>query len=53
LKLLLDTRELLGWLGNSQSLRQTARRLIRELENTVFVSSVAIWGIWLAGAGRS
>lgn len=47
MRLLLDTHLLLWWLGNSPSLGKTARRLISDSENAVFVSSVTLWEIWL------
>ena len=47
MKLLLDTHLLLWWLGNSPSLSAKARELIGEPENTVFISAVSLWEIWL------
>jgi PIN domain nuclease of toxin-antitoxin system len=47
LKVLLDTHLLLWWLGNAPSLSEPARELISEPENTVFVSAVSLWEIWL------
>ena len=47
MKLLLDTHVLLWWLGNSPSLSERARGLISDPENTVFVSAVSLWEIWL------
>ncbi|HSL02676.1 MAG TPA: type II toxin-antitoxin system VapC family toxin [Nitrospiraceae bacterium] len=47
MKLLLDTHLLLWWLGNSSSLSEKARQLIGEPENTVFISAVSLWEIWL------
>jgi PIN domain nuclease of toxin-antitoxin system len=47
LKLLLDTHLLLWWLEASPSLPAQARELIRDPENTVFVSAVSLWEIRL------
>lgn len=47
MKLLLDTQVLLWWLGSAPSLTDRARELIRNQENTVFVSAVTMWEIWL------
>jgi len=47
LRILLDTHLLLWWLGNSPSLSESARSLISEPQNTVFVSAVSLWEIWL------
>ena len=47
MRLLLDTHVLLWWLGNSPSLGKAAKRLISESENTVFVSAVTLWEVWL------
>jgi PIN domain nuclease of toxin-antitoxin system len=47
LRILLDTHLLLWWLGNTPDLSETARALISEPENTVFVSAVSLWEIWL------
>ena len=47
MKLLLDTQILLWWLGNHPSLTAQARALISNPENTVFVSAVSLWEIWL------
>jgi len=46
-RLLLDTHLLLWWLGDSSSLPRSAREAIREPENTIFVSAVTLWEIWL------
>ena len=45
--ILLDTRLLLWWLEGGSRLPQTARRLVADPENTVFVSAVSLWEIWL------
>ena len=47
MRILLDTRVLLWWLEGSPSLSAQARELIRDPENTVFVSAVSLWEIWL------
>jgi PIN domain nuclease of toxin-antitoxin system len=47
LRLLLDTHLLLWWLESSPSLSARARETIRDPENTVFVSAVSLWEIWL------
>jgi PIN domain nuclease of toxin-antitoxin system len=47
LRILLDTHLLLWWLGNAPDLSEPARALISEPENTVFVSAVSLWEIWL------
>jgi PIN domain nuclease of toxin-antitoxin system len=47
LRILLDTHLLLWWLEGSPSLPAQARELIRDPENTVFVSAVSLWEIWL------
>jgi len=38
---------LLWWLANSPSLTEQGRALIGEPENTIFVSAVTLWEIWL------
>jgi len=47
LRLLLDTHLLLWWLEASPSLPAQAREMICDPENTVFVSAVSLWEIWL------
>jgi PIN domain nuclease of toxin-antitoxin system len=47
LRILLDTRLLLWWLGGDSSLSKQARALIIDPENVVFVSAVSLWEIWL------
>jgi PIN domain nuclease of toxin-antitoxin system len=47
LRILLDTHLLLWWLSASSSLSVEAREMIRDPENTVFVSAVSLWEIWL------
>jgi PIN domain nuclease of toxin-antitoxin system len=44
---LLDTHLLLWWLAESAELSEQARTLIGDPENTVFVSAVGLWEIWL------
>jgi PIN domain nuclease of toxin-antitoxin system len=46
-KILLDTRLLLWWLADSPSLPREAHALIRDPANTLFVSAVTLWEIWL------
>jgi PIN domain nuclease of toxin-antitoxin system len=46
-KLLLDTHILLWWLNNDPSLSESLGKLIRDPENTVFISAVVLWEIWL------
>jgi PIN domain nuclease of toxin-antitoxin system len=46
-KLLLDTHILLWWLSNDRELSRKAHELIAEPANTVFVSAVSMWEIWL------
>lgn len=47
MRFLLDTHLLLWWLSNSQLLSSEARQLIGDPNNTVFVSAVSIWEVWL------
>lgn len=47
MKLLLDTHILLWWVGNDPTLSARARGLIADPDNTVFVSAVSLWEIWL------
>jgi PIN domain nuclease of toxin-antitoxin system len=46
-RLLLDTHVLLWWLEDCPSLSTRSRELIADPENTVFVSAVSMWEIWL------
>jgi PIN domain nuclease of toxin-antitoxin system len=46
-KLLLDTHILLWWLNNDSLLSESFRKLIRDPENTIFISAVTLWEIWL------
>jgi PIN domain nuclease of toxin-antitoxin system len=47
MRLLLDTHILLWWLADSPSLSDRARELIADPDNSVFVSAVSLWEIWL------
>ncbi|HEX3745785.1 MAG TPA: type II toxin-antitoxin system VapC family toxin [Bryobacteraceae bacterium] len=47
MKILLDTHILLWWLDANPLLPQQAIALISEPENTIFVSAVSHWEIWL------
>src|SRR5262249_887934 len=47
LRLLLDTHLLLWWLEDNPALSGTARALISDPENVVFVSAVSLWEICL------
>jgi PIN domain nuclease of toxin-antitoxin system len=46
-KILLDTHMLLWWIAGSPQLSAFARGLISDPENTIFVSAVSLWEIWL------
>ena len=47
MKFLLDTHLVLWWLGKSPTLSKQARGLISDPNNTVFISAVSLWEIWL------
>ena len=47
MRILLDTHLLLWWLEASPSLSEAAGDIIRDPENTIFVSAVSLWEIWL------
>lgn len=47
MKFLLDTHVLLWWMNNSRELPRETQGLIADRENAVFVSTVALWEIWL------
>jgi len=47
MRLLLDTHILLWWLSDDSSLPAHARRLISDSDNTIFISAVSLWEIWL------
>lgn len=53
MRILLDTHLLLWWLANHPSLADEARMLISEPGNTLFISAVSLWEIWLkTGLGK-
>lgn len=43
----MDTHLLLWWLADLRSLSSSARTLIADPDNTIFVSAVSVWEIWL------
>ena len=47
MKFLLDTHLLLWWLSNSPHLPAQARQLVGDPDNTIFVSAVNHWEVWL------
>jgi len=47
LSILLDTHVLLWWLEDNPALTAQARETISDPENTVIVSAVSLWEIWL------
>ena len=47
MKVLLDTHILLWWLDADPVLSQEAIGVISNPENTIFVSAVSLWEIWL------
>jgi PIN domain nuclease of toxin-antitoxin system len=47
LKILLDTHLILWWCADAPELPAEARTLIQDPGNTVFVSAVSHWEIWL------
>ena len=47
MKILLDTHLVLWWLANDSALSVRARELISDPANTVFVSAVSLWEMWL------
>mgnify|MGYP003341219712 FL=1 len=47
MRLLLDTHLVLWWMGDMRELGKEARRLIADPGNSVFVSTVTLWEIWL------
>ncbi|MBI4892004.1 MAG: type II toxin-antitoxin system VapC family toxin [Acidobacteria bacterium] len=47
MKFLLDTHLLLWWLADSPQLSAAARDAIADQNNTVFVSAVSLWEVWL------
>lgn len=47
MRLLLDTHILLWWMVGSPSLPAEAQELVSDPENTIFISAVSLWEIWL------
>ena len=47
MRILLDTHLLLWWMSGGPSLSKTARALIEDPENAIFVSAASLWEIWL------
>lgn len=47
MNVLLDTHVLLWWLSNDSALPRSAAARIEAAENTIFVSAVTYWEIWL------
>lgn len=47
MRILLDTHLVLWWLANSPLLSGEARKMISDPGNTLFVSAVSLWEIWL------
>lgn len=47
MRILLDTHLLLWWLADDRQLSEQARSAISEPGNTIFVSSISLWEIWL------
>ena len=47
MRVLLDTHLLLWWLAGSPALSERAKALIGAPKNTLFVSAVSLWEIWL------
>ncbi len=47
MRILLDTRLLLWWLEGAPALSAQAEAIVSDPENTIFVSSVSLWEIWL------
>ncbi len=45
MNLLLDTHTVLWWLSDDPALSETARAVIADPENTVFLSAVVVWEI--------
>ena len=43
MKLLLDTHAFLWWIGNDNRLSDTARKVISNVENDVFISTASVW----------
>jgi len=47
MRLLIDTHLILWWINDDPSLSQSAHNLIADPSNTVFISPVSMWEIWL------
>ena len=47
MRLLLDTHLLLWWMSNDPALSKQARELIADPNNTIFISAITMWEIWL------
>jgi PIN domain nuclease of toxin-antitoxin system len=47
MRLLLDTHILLWWIGDDPALSRTACALIASPDNTIFISPVSTWEIWI------
>ena len=47
MRLLLDTHLLLWWLSANSQLPKAALQLIADPANTIFISAVSLWEIWL------
>lgn len=47
MRILLDTHVVLWWLNDDRALGTNARRLIEDSANTIFLSPVCTWEIWL------
>jgi len=45
LKFLLDTHTLVWWLANDATLSQTARKIIANPDNLIFISAASVWEI--------
>lgn len=45
MKFLLDTNTLIWWLGNDATLSQTAKKIIANPDNLIFVSAASAWEI--------
>lgn len=47
MRILRETRLVLWWLADEPSLSREARALIADPGNTLFLSAVSMWEIWL------
>lgn len=47
MRLLIDTHILLWWVAGDNALPRRARELISNPNNTVFLSAVSLWEIWM------